>query len=245
MVFTGIAGIPANHGFSLNQDGTRLYMTRLAPPGVDVYDVSAIQNRALIPLIRHISSVSWLDGLFTQHTIPIKYQGKPYLVAVDEYGNGGVRFINISDERNPQVTHQLKLGINAPEHAFERTKDTTGNGLFGYEAHYCSVDQAVDPRRLACGWFQSGVRVFDISDLSQMKEIAYFNPPAQSDNQNKLKGSEHAYGVASVVNGSLVTANLNTDWCSSPPRFVGPDQLWVTCQDNGFMALRFTNGAQR
>ena len=38
------------------------------------------------------------------------------------------------------------------------------------------------------------------------------------------------------------TTELSTDWCSSPPRFVG-DQLWVTCQDNGFMALRFTNAA--
>ena len=51
-----------------------------------------------------------------------------------------------------------------------------------------------------------------------------------------LTGSEHANG--SLSNG----ANLSTDWCSSPPRFVGR-QLWATCQDNGFMVLRFTNGA--
>ena len=38
-------------------------------------------------------------------------------------------------------------------------------------------------------------------------------------------------------------ADLTADYCSSPPRFVGKDQLWVSCQDNGFMTLRFTNGA--
>jgi hypothetical protein len=42
---------------------------------------------------------------------------------------------------------------------------------------------------------------------------------------------------------ALEPGNLTTDWCTSPPRFVGTDQLWVTCQDNGFLALRFTNGA--
>ena len=40
----------------------------------------------------------------------------------------------------------------------------------------------------------------------------------------------------------LVSGNLSADWCSSPPRFVG-NQLWVTCMDNGFMVLQFTNGA--
>ncbi|WP_165968408.1 LVIVD repeat-containing protein [Saccharopolyspora elongata] len=244
MIFTGLAGIPANHGFSLSADGNRLYMTRAAPPGVDIFDVSAIQNREPAPAINQIGSVSWSDGLFTQHTIPITYQGKPYLVAVDEFNNGGVRFIDISDERNPKVTHQLKLGINAPEHAAERIEDTVGNGLFGYEAHYCSVDRADEPRKLACGWFQSGVRVFDIRDLSQVKEIAYYNPPAQSDNKAKLKGSEHAYGIGAPIGGGLTGSNLTADWCSSPPRFAGSDQLWVTCQDNGFLALQLTNGAQ-
>ena len=34
---------------------------------------------------------------------------------------------------------------------------------------------------------------------------------------------------------------MSADWCSSPPRFVD-DRLWVTCMDNGFMVLEFTNG---
>jgi hypothetical protein len=237
LVFAGVVGLPSNHGFSFNASGTRLYMARTAPPGVDIYDVSSIQNRALLPIVTQVGSVSWSDGLFTQHTIPITYQGKPYLVAVDEYGNGGVRFIDISDEHNPRVTQQLKLGIMAPEHEAERAADTDGNGMFGYESHYCSVDRGTDPRKLACGWFQAGVRVFDIRNLAQIQEIAYYNPPAQSDNKARLQGSEHASGTGGG-------ANLTADWCSSPPRFVGTDQLWVTCQDNGFLALQLTNGAQ-
>ena len=47
--------------------------------------------------------------------------------------------------------------------------------------------------------------------------------------------------LAGLGNGDPVSGNLSADWCSSPPRFVG-NQLWVTCMDNGFMALQFTNG---
>jgi len=47
---------------------------------------------------------------------------------------------------------------------------------------------------------------------------------------------------AAVQSGGGGAADLTADWCSSPPQFVN-DQLWVTCNDNGFMALKFTNGA--
>jgi hypothetical protein len=34
--------------------------------------------------------------------------------------------------------------------------------------------------------------------------------------------------------------DMTTDWCMSPPRFDG-DRLWVSCDDNGALLLRFTN----
>ncbi|WP_220186910.1 LVIVD repeat-containing protein [Pseudonocardia pini] len=262
IAYTGVAGLPANHGFELSEDGNRLYLTRLAPAGVVVLDVSSIQRRDLLPMIRQVGQVSWSDGIISQQTIPITYRGTPYLVAVDEWGSGGVRFIDISDERNPVVTDNLRLEIQTPEHVDLRRADTTGNGLFGYEAHYCSVNQRIDPTRLACGEFQSGVRVFDIADISEPKEIAYFNPPAQVGQRGRLLGSEHVASVvgqtgfpaSDLINGNvgdltrpldqLGPPNMTADWCSSPPQFVGPDQLWVTCQDNGFLALEFTNGAR-
>lgn len=262
IAFTGVAGLPANHGFELSDDGNRLYLSRLAPSGVDIIDTSAIQSRSLLPLIRQVGSVSWSDGLIGQHTIPITYQGKPYLVSTEEFGSGGVKFIDISDERHPVVTDRLRLAIQMPENVDKRRADTTGNGLFGYENHYCSVDRRNEPTKLACGEFQSGVRVFDIRDISNPKELAYYNPPAQVGQASRLPGSEHVSGLLGPVSGVtasdltngnigdltrpdgiLTPPNLTADWCASPPRFVGTDQLWVTCQDNGFLALKFTNGA--
>ncbi len=38
----------------------------------------------------------------------------------------------------------------------------------------------------------------------------------------------------------LGAAQLTADWCSALVRF-HKDELWTTCQDNGFMILEFTN----
>jgi hypothetical protein len=131
--------------------------------------------------------------------------------------------------------------VHLPQHAAERAADVAGTGLFGYDAHYCALDRAVDPSRLACGFFNSGVRVFDITDLQRPREVGYFNPPAQTGRGDRLLGSEHASGAAS--RGGATVA-LTADWCSSPPRFVGADQIWVSCQDNGFLALRLLGPAR-
>jgi hypothetical protein len=262
IVFSGAAGIPANHGFSLSSDGKRMYIARIAPAGVDIIDTSQIQERKPVPMIKQVGSVSWNDGLVSQHTIPITHDGKPYLVAVDEFGAGGARFIDISDERHPKIDGRVRLAIQTPQYKNLRAKDTPGDGLFGYEAHYCSVNRTDEPTMLACGEFQSGVRVFDIRDFQHPKEVAYYNPPAQSAKRSELKGSEHASGLGTGAlsgitlsdssNGDLGNplelgkdlgpANLTTDWCSSPPKFVGTNELWVTCQDTGFNLLKFTNG---
>ncbi|MFD6676977.1 hypothetical protein ACFWDA_21795, partial [Rhodococcus zopfii] len=46
-------------------------------------------------------------------------------------------------------------------------------------------------------------------------------------------------GTGGIVNdrSRLVGGDLSADWCLSPPEFHG-DKLYVTCMDNGFMALQ-------
>ncbi len=283
ILYIGHAGAPYNHGLAISEDGTRLYMSSLSPAGVYIYDVSDIQNRAPTPTITLIGQVTWADGGGTQHVIPVTYGGKPYLIVPSELQEQGIYFIDISDETQPKVVSQLRLQIQLPENLALYKQDTAGDGLFGYEAHYCTVDRSDSPTALACGFLQSGVRVFNIVDPLSVHEIAYFNPPAQMGKAAELPGSEHGAGWYKVPMLSLIlfskstpsalgldlyrpsandisvagrmfdvrdsnphgdsspSPDLYADWCSSPPRFVG-DQLWVTCQDNGFMVLKFTNG---
>lgn len=234
-----------NHGFELSEDGNRLYLANINPEGLLILDVSEVQQRKALPRIRPLGSVTWTDGSTGQHSITVSWDGKPHLIFVDEGGAGAARIIDISDEMAPRVVSKLKLEIHMPEAAELRATDTAGNGTFGYEGHYCAVDRREDPTAVACGYFQSGIRVFDIRDPMSPKEIAYYNPPAQVGKRSELTGSEHASLVGTVTNGGQPT-NLTADWCSSPPRFVdqpdGERQLWATCQDNGFMVLKFTNG---
>jgi hypothetical protein len=280
ILYRGHAGARLNHGLAVSRDGTRLYIATGLPAGLDIYDVSDIQNRVPNPLITLIGEVTWNNFGITQHPIPVTYQGKPYLIAPDESLNEGIHFIDISDETQPRIVSHLVLQIQLPENKALLRADTAGDGFFQYDAHYCSVDRTDNPTALACGFFQSGVRVFNIVDPLHPREIAYFNPPAQMGKATALPGSEHAAGwylvpplssdyipfakgdmsstnatgstITPAVYSTPITAvpdaanagidkDLSADWCSSPPRFVN-DQLWVTCQDNGFMVLQFTNG---
>lgn len=261
VIWSGSTGF-ANHGFSLSRDGRRMYMseadlggavTGLVPGtsglstnrnGLIVLDVSAVQDRRAAPSLTQLGRVFWTDGQTGQHSIPINYAGHPYVVFVDELGQGSARIIDIKDERNPRIASRLKLEIHLPQHEAERRRDTAGNGfIFGYDAHYCEVDRQDNPRRLACGFFNSGVRVFDITDPLTPREVAYYNPPAQTAEGARLTGSEHAQGITNGGPTGQALSDLSADWCSSPPRFVGRDQLWVSCQDNGFMVLKLSSSA--
>jgi len=260
-LYFGGSSITVNHGMSFNADGTRMYLASIFPAGIAVLDVSDIQNRkASSRRVRQIAKLTWDDGSVTQKALPVTIQGKPYLIAIDEIGGGGLaggmRFIDISDETKPAVVSHIRLAIQLKENAAVAKADVQGNGIFGYATHYCSVDRATNPTALACGYFQSGVRVFDIRDPLKVREIAYFNPPAQTGKNALLPGSDHAVSPAlsSIKDGTVVdpamlqalkasgaSANLTADWCSSPPQFVN-GQLWVSCNDNGFMTLKFTHG---
>jgi hypothetical protein len=108
---------------------------------------------------------------------------------------------------------------------------------FGYDAHYCTVDNPQNAKLVACGYFQSGLRVFDIGDPSSPKEIAYYKPPAR-----RLE-----YRPASNINLPLFGSRFDhtADWSSANSRFIwhGDElHIWFTSQDNGFQVVRFTNG---
>lgn len=232
------------HGLSSSPDSTRLYLaspgtltpTSSTANGLVMLDVTGIKNRIPGARATTISTLTWDDGATAQHTIPIWYGGKPHIVFVDEGGHGAARIIDISDETHPKIISKLKLEIHMPDAQAASDVDCANSGTFCYEGHYCNVDQAHDPTVLGCGYFESGLRVFDIRDPYSPREIAYYNPPALID---PGPASQHANGALPRGLGTDLTA----DWCSAQVRFVKErGELWSTCQDNGFMILKFTNG---
>ncbi|MBE1535610.1 hypothetical protein [Actinomadura algeriensis] len=90
--------------------------------------------------------------------------------------------------------------------------------------------------------------------MTRPREIAYFTPPAQVGQRGRLVNSAHAFvpfgayfsDIANDYPGKPAPyfgeTDMTADWCMSPPRFDG-DELWVSCDDNGALLLRFTDNA--
>jgi len=260
-----------SHGLSISDDGTRGYMVSIglnttaaltnpsvsATNGLLIYDLSEIQSRANNPKARLISSLLWKDGSAAQHTIPVKIDGKPYVIFVDEGGSGGTsnaaqeqaacaagmppfpmaRIIDIRDETKPKIVSRLALEVHNPANCAAILPDLVGLSIFTYGSHYCSVDNRHNATTLACGYFNSGIRVFDIRDPRRPKEIAYYNPAGAT---TVSPGSNHVLGNNFVPGGP--------DWCSAQVHLHisqghgRQGTLWSTCQDNGLLMLKFENG---
>lgn len=220
--------------------------------GFHIIDVSEVQARKANPQMRVISQVAFRDGTTAQHTVPIAISGKPYLVMVDEAGAGGLqdsagnavknacaaglspfpmaRIFDISDEKNPTLVSKLMLETHDPANCDKVLPDVIGLTTFTYGSHYCSVDNRQNATALACAYFNSGVRVFDIRNPARPREIAYFNP---AGSLTRMNGSTHS---AQWFPGS-------PDWCAARMDFDYERGLLVTmCQDNGLLVMKFKNG---
>jgi hypothetical protein len=195
-----------------------------------------------------VSTTLFQDGSVAQHTIPITVAGKPYLVMVDEGGSAGLanataaqvactagvspfpmaRLYDISNEAKPQLVSKLELETHDPKNCSQVLPDIAGLSIFTYGSHYCSVDNRDNATALACSYFNSGIRVFDIRNPARPTEIAYYNPPSTTSQA----GSSHAVFGQWRAGGP--------DWCASRLDFdQAKKQLVTMCQDNGLVVLQF------
>ena len=251
------------HGLNISDDGNRAYVAIAGQGGANparapgstpnngllILDTSEVQQRKADPQIKVVSVLTWDDGGTSQHEINVMIKGKPYVIHADEAGSGGsnmagwtaacaanlpawqfARIIDVSDETKPTIVSKLMLEAYDPKNCDMVMPDLAGISGFTYGAHYCSVDNRLNATTLACGYFESGIRVFDIHNPQRPKEIAYFNPVAVT---TPSPGSQN----------NRAAAIGRPDHCSAQVRLdVATASLQTTCQDNGFLSLKFTNG---
>jgi hypothetical protein len=248
---------PGTHGLSVSKDGSRTYFTLAnafgaqqgdANNGFAIADTADIQARRPGAEVNVISTYTWGDGGEAQHTIPVKIGGKPFLVHVDEFGSGGLggheawawacanglppwgmaRVFDISDEANPKLASKLMLDVNDPANCPETLPDNAERLVFGYDSHYCAVDDPENTKLVACAWFVSGLRVFDVSDPYHPKEFGYYIPPV-APGFNQGSGNNFS-GVCE-----------STDWILDQPRIRrDKNEIWFTSMCGGFQVVRFT-----
>ena len=225
----------ATHGMSVSDDGRRGYLATIGQ-GLTIIDLSEIQERKPDPQVREISRLTWSNMTIPQIPIPVTIKGKPYVVEVDEYSTdengeftghgdrvGAARIIDVSDERHPFVVSNLRLQVHQKENRPAIAGDYgAGSPVQGYAAHYCNVPQAKDPGIVACSMILSGLRVFDIRDPKNPREIAYHVAPPSN---------------VSEAGGPVIDERAN--WAMSQPAFAPKrGEIWYSDGTSGFYALK-------
>ncbi|HEX6241147.1 MAG TPA: hypothetical protein VFZ61_09655, partial [Polyangiales bacterium] len=183
------------HDLSIEKEGKRGYFTftrtNLGSGSIAIVDTSTIQARASGAKGVAIKELSWPDGSTTQFTTLVSIRGKDHLIVTDELGSGScadpnkpqfgyARIFDVSNETDPKLVAKILTEALDPKNCQEAIEKAGGGIGFGVGTHYCNVDRTTDPRLLACGFWEGGLRIFDIRNPWQPKELAYFDVPGGS-----------------------------------------------------------------
>ena len=236
-----VAGTTYNsHGLTISDDGTRAYVA--ASQGLFILDTSEIQARKQGAQFKEISKLDWPERTIPQVAQPITIGGRPYLAEIDEFSSaedddsvaangpkvGAARIIDIADERNPKIVSNIRLAVHQRENRAKIAGDPGAQSIVqGYAGHYCNVPRRDDPEILACSMIASGLRIFDIRDPRNPREMAYFVAP----------------------NKTSQTAGEPSNYAMSSPTFVPErSEVWYTDGNSGFYNVKlagwpFASGA--
>jgi hypothetical protein len=223
-----------SHGLTVSDDGNRAYVA--ANTGLIILDVSEVQSRKPNPEVREVSRLTWDELTIPQVAIPVTIQGRRFLVEIDEFSGtetdtgpaengpkvGAARIIDIQNEQAPKVVSNIRLEVHQPENRDQLAGDPGArSSLQGYAGHYCAVPRRREPGIVACSFIASGLRVFDIRDPYQPRELAYFTAPLTHSS----------------------TAGEPSNYAMSGPAFV-PErgEIWYSDGNTGFYAVRVASG---
>jgi hypothetical protein len=240
------------HGLRLSPNGRTMYVANIDVPslnqfstgGLRILDVSEVQDRKPNPKVTILSSLTWREHSIPQSAEPFTRNGRRYVLETDEFANfnvsdtdltqpnapvGAARIINVQDPRRPRVVSNLRLKVHQPANRAGNQRKDPGAiiPVGGYTGHYCSVPYRENPRVVACSMGLSGLRIFDIRDLRNPREAAYFNKPVRAL-QNPLNP---------LAIGALAL--------SKPAFDVSRRSVWYTDANSGFYVVRLTNGVGR
>ena len=166
---------------------------------------------------------------------------------------GFPQIIDIADETNPKIIAKLRMQVSDPANCAallaETPPDVPGtapgtnlpaiSGTTNYSEETCVPDNPNDTKMLACGFQNAGLRVFDVSNPTQPKEIAYWKSGAVRTKVLPASGS-WATGVDRTVDKIAhwprwVVASKDSN---GNPTDV---QLWVVSDGHGFQVLHFSS----
>jgi hypothetical protein len=183
---------------------------------------------------------------------------------------GYPQIIDVADELHPKIISKLRLQVADPANCAallaETPPDVPGtapgtnlpaiSGTTNYSGEACIADNPDDTKMLACGFQNAGLRVFDVSDPTNPKEIAYWKSGAVRTRVLPASGSwaagvdrtvdKIAHWVRWVVVGkgkgqdkATQNGNGKGNGVGGGPGNSADIQLWTVSDGHGFQVLRF------
>jgi hypothetical protein len=241
----GMEGVESDsHDLDVSPDGTRAYInirTLTRPDGtregglavLDTSEVAAWEPGMPRPTIRLLSRVLYWHpplpgGSHSAQLVTIR--GREYVLVMNEGGpacpKGWAQIIDVNDERNPIPISTFRLEVNEPEHCERTLPDHEGVPTTGplsilqgqrYGSHYLGVDNPDEARVAAFTWYSAGLRLVDISDPYNPKEIGYYITPAMDTGEGRHV-PDRAYSFVRFHEGNI----------------------WFTSINGGFWVVRYT-----
>ena len=186
---------------------------------------------------------------------------------------GFPQLVDIADPTNPKIVSKLRLEVNDPANGAallaETPPDAPGtapgtnlpanSGTTNYSEETCVPDNPDDTKMLACSFQNAQLRVFDVSDPTQPKEIAYWKSGAVRTKILPSSGSwaagvdrtvdKIAHWVRWVVVGkgkgqdkAKQDGNGNGigNGVGGGPGNSADIQLWTVSDGHGFQVLQFS-----
>lgn len=194
----------ATHEISISPDEKRIYAgvissmgddlnkgIKISPPnrdglgpnagGIYIFDNSDLALGRPDPKMRLIGAAEhggW------HSVMQAKINGVPHLVGGGELlscPGSWPKIVNIADERRPVIEGEIRLAMNHPENCPSMSAGEKASGGIlpspgTATIHFNDVDSATDTHLGLINFLWAGLRIFDIRNPSNSREVAYFKP---------------------------------------------------------------------
>jgi hypothetical protein len=233
------------HDLEVSADGARAYLGAVPPssyvgtivtgppstlggPSLVTLDTTAIQERSASPELPVVAELELPN--FGHTVLRAQIGGQPYLFSSGEtpFGNpencpwAWGHVIDNSEERTPRAVAEIKLEVNELDNCGTTTQDAAV-----YSIHYAGVDDETDTSTLFYTYYSGGLRVFDVRDPANPKEIAYYHPEPVPG--SVLRPISPTTGDAHTPTWDSATSDVHFD-----PR---SGEIWVATIGRGFQIL--------
>lgn len=225
-----------SHGLNLSDDGNTLFHTDPVNGNLGLIDVSQIQARAANPQVHELSRSTWDPVSIPQNSVPFSNGGHHYVLEFEEFAFrfnpvtvadkvGAARILDIDDPARPALVSNVRLAVNMQAEHQAADGDPSAlppTQVFGNAFHYCALPTQLNPQIAACSTINSGLRVFNISDPANPREVAYFIAPPK------------AGSLAGLLPGDVAL--------SQPAFDQQRRQIWYTDAKSGFYVIQLDPG---